>query len=233
MYQKKPIEKSLPTMYDLPSENPEDPGLPDEYHIFQPLLLRKTFQPPNYPQDKVFIGTDINLYYDTNNTKWYKRPDWFAVVGVDQLYNKEELRLSYVTWDEQVNPFIVIELLSPGTEKEDLGKNIRDSKNPPTKWQVYEQILKIPYYLVYNRYKNQLTVFQLNQGYYEELTINGNQIWFEEIQLYLGRWQGKYENVTREWLRWYDKDGKLILNPEEKAEKLAAQLRALGIQPEE
>ncbi len=23
----------LPTMYDLPSEDPEEPGLPDEYHL--------------------------------------------------------------------------------------------------------------------------------------------------------------------------------------------------------
>lgn len=26
----------MPTMYDLPSENPEEPGLPDEFHLYQP-----------------------------------------------------------------------------------------------------------------------------------------------------------------------------------------------------
>jgi hypothetical protein len=30
---------TLPTMYDLPSENAEEMGLPDEFHDFQPDLL--------------------------------------------------------------------------------------------------------------------------------------------------------------------------------------------------
>ena len=33
----------LPTMYDLPSEDPKEPGLPDEFHDYQPQLLRETF----------------------------------------------------------------------------------------------------------------------------------------------------------------------------------------------
>ncbi|OSO94419.1 hypothetical protein B7O87_03140 [Cylindrospermopsis raciborskii CENA303] len=37
-------------MYDLPSENPEEPGLPDEFHNFQPQLLRETCQSSVYPR---------------------------------------------------------------------------------------------------------------------------------------------------------------------------------------
>ncbi len=36
MYQTDPPrspKEFLPTMYDLPSEDPEEPGLPDEYHL--------------------------------------------------------------------------------------------------------------------------------------------------------------------------------------------------------
>jgi hypothetical protein len=29
-------------MHDLPSEDPEEPGLPDEFHLLQPELLRLT-----------------------------------------------------------------------------------------------------------------------------------------------------------------------------------------------
>jgi len=29
-------EKDWPTMYDLPSEDPQEPGLPDEFHSLQP-----------------------------------------------------------------------------------------------------------------------------------------------------------------------------------------------------
>jgi Uma2 family endonuclease len=63
-------------MYDLPSDDPEEPGLPDEFHDFQPELLRQTCRPPNYPSDRVFIASDLNLYYDSNHLNWYKRPDW-------------------------------------------------------------------------------------------------------------------------------------------------------------
>jgi hypothetical protein len=38
--------ETLPTMYDLPSEDPEEPGLPDEFHDLQPQLLSLTFRPP-------------------------------------------------------------------------------------------------------------------------------------------------------------------------------------------
>jgi len=34
-----PPKEALPTMYDLPSENPEEPGLPDDFHYYQPQLL--------------------------------------------------------------------------------------------------------------------------------------------------------------------------------------------------
>ncbi|NES24188.1 MAG: Uma2 family endonuclease, partial [Symploca sp. SIO3E6] len=31
--------QDLPTMYDLPSEDPKEPGLPDEFHALQAWLL--------------------------------------------------------------------------------------------------------------------------------------------------------------------------------------------------
>ena len=89
--------ETLPTMYDLPSEDPEEPGLPDEFHDLQPQLLSLTFQPRNYPASEIFSGTDMNLYYDVHHTLWHKQPDWFGVVGVPRLYDRSELRMSYVT----------------------------------------------------------------------------------------------------------------------------------------
>jgi hypothetical protein len=38
--------ETLPTMYDLPSEDPKEPRLLDAFHYYQPQLLRETFQPP-------------------------------------------------------------------------------------------------------------------------------------------------------------------------------------------
>ncbi|MHC5732404.1 MAG: hypothetical protein ACYTXY_51775, partial [Nostoc sp.] len=99
-------------MYDLPSEYPEDSGLPDEFHILQPRLLGDTFSPPTYLADQVLVASDLNIYYDLHHPLWYKRPDWFAVVGVSRLYEQRDLRLSYVIWQEGVAPFVMVELLS-------------------------------------------------------------------------------------------------------------------------
>ncbi|HBR00601.1 MULTISPECIES: Uma2 family endonuclease [unclassified Roseofilum] len=214
-----PKQQSLPTMYDLPSEDPEEPGLPDEFHDYQPDLLTQTCQSPRYSQDNYVIASDLNLYYDSDHTLWYKRPDWFVVLGAKRSRNQQELRLSYVIWQEEVSPFLVIELASPGTEDEDLGRTERKEKKPPTKWEVYEQILQIPYYVIYDRYQNQLRVFVLNSGRYERLELSQGKVWLEQLGLGLRLWQGVYEGVEGRWLRFYDRDGEWIPTPSEQAEQ--------------
>jgi Uma2 family endonuclease len=228
-----PAKEMLPTMYDLKSEDPEEPGLPDEFHDFQPQLLRETFVPPDFPRDKVFIGADLNVYYDPNHAQWYKRPDWFAVLGVSRLYQGRDLRLSYVIWQEGVDPSVVVELISPGTEREDLGQSLREVNQPPTKWEVYEHILRIPYYIVFDRYIDELKVFQNIAGRYHLMAITDNRVWLPELGLGIGLWLGNYQDVERLWLRWYDDAGNWIITPQEKALRLAAKLRDLGINPED
>ena len=82
-------------MYDLPSEYPEELGLPDEFHYFQPHLLRETCQPTTYPLEKVFVGSDLNVYYDVHHPLWHKRPDWFLVLGVERARQQSDLRWGY------------------------------------------------------------------------------------------------------------------------------------------
>jgi Uma2 family endonuclease len=230
-----PPQETLPTMYDLPSEDPEESGLPDEFHEFQPQLLRETFASRECPPDQTFIGTDINLYYDTRHPRWYKRPDWFLVLGVERASQQQDLRLSYVTWQEGVMPFLAIELLSPGTEDEDLGQNVRalpERDTPPGKWEVYERILRIPYYVVFDRYTHQFRAFGLERSRYREIQLASPQLWLEEIQLGLGVWQGLYQGIEGLWLRWYSAPGQWLLTPAERAERLAERLRQLGEDPD-
>jgi hypothetical protein len=55
-------QHTLPTMYDLPSESPEDAGLQDVgvgpskdvFHDLQPHLLRATFRPVNYGRGEIW-----------------------------------------------------------------------------------------------------------------------------------------------------------------------------------
>ena len=245
--------QSLPTMYDLPTDNPEEPGLPDEFHFFQPLLLFLTFQPGNWSADEVFSACDLNLYYDVNHTNWYKRPDWFGVVGIPRLYERRDLRLSYVVWQEEISPFVVVELLSPGTEDEDFGRTVQQQGNPPTKWQVYEQILRVPYYVIFSRYSQELQVFHLVDGKYERVNLTEGRLVIPELELSLGVWYGSFRGIERLWLRWMTLSGELIatdseevivareearlaqelaLQEAERAQKLAQRLRELGIDPD-
>ena len=236
--------ETLPTMYDLPSEDAEEPGLPDEFHDWQAQLLSLTFHPPDYPASRVFSASDMNLYYDVRHALWYKRPDWFGVVGVPRLYDDVDIRQSYVVWQEGVNPFVVVELLSPGTEKEDLGDRTEklpveseelagngqamqpeSEDKPPRKWEVYEQILHIPYYVVFSRYTNQLRTFRLQGAHYEELELQEPRVWMSELELGLGLWQGEYQGIERLWLRWYDAQGNWVPTEAEQQRQRAEQER--------
>lgn len=59
------------------------------------------------------------------------------------------------------------------------------------------------------------------------------------MNLFLGVWQGSRENRTGYWLRWWDDNGELLLwglelaaKERQRAERLASQLKALGVEPE-
>jgi Uma2 family endonuclease len=233
--------ETLPTMYDLPSEDPEEPGLPDVgaspskdvFHDFQPQLLSRTLALTGYSRTDYFTASDLNLYYDVHHPLWHKRPDWFLAVGVPRLYDGHDLRNSYVLWQEGKPPYVVVEFLSPGTEAEDLGrfyskaslvldaqasdreatpsaseaavsepplgtgeKKVREK--PPGKLRVYEEYLRVPYYLVYSRYTQKLRCFKLDGGHYQEQSLNSENplIWLTELEIGLGIWQGEFEGVT-------------------------------------
>jgi Uma2 family endonuclease len=245
-------QQPLPTMYDLPSDNPEDPGLPDEFHDWQPQLLSETFIPTTYPPDQVFTAKDLNLYFDSQRPNLYKRPDWFGVVGVPRVVDEGKGRRSYVFWNEGRAPMVVVELLSRNTQEEDQGLTPR-GQEIPSKWEVYETILRVPYYAVFDGATNALRFFQLQGESYKELAEQ--KLWIEGLQIGLGLWQGtsSFANVERLWLRWYDAQGNWIptnaeqadrekeerqqaeqraIVSEQRAERLAQMLRDQGIDPD-
>lgn len=96
------------------------------------------------------------------------------------------------------------------------------------------------YYVIYSsrgRRKLRLEAHKLVNGKYE--LQEGNPVWLSEIGLGIGCQRGTYSGVTREWLYWYDEEGKRYPTPEEqikqakqRAEKLAEKLRELRIDPD-
>jgi Uma2 family endonuclease len=219
-------------MYDLPSEDPEEPGLPDEFHDLQPQLLSRTLHLSRYSRDNCFTASDLNLYYDVTHPLWQKRPDWFLVVGVPRLYEGKDSRRSYVVWQEGKFPYVIVEFLSPGTEAEDLGRfhsaatavtpatlNGEPSKKPkpPGKLEVYERYLRVPHYIVYSRYTGQLRYFKLEGGSYHEQTVGevAPAVWLDDLEIGLGIWQGEFEGLPDAWLRWCDREGNWLLTDTE------------------
>jgi len=245
----------LPTMYDLPSEDPEEPGLPDEFHDLQPQLLSRTLRLSGYSRENCFMASDLNLYYTVRHPLWHKRPDWFLVVDAPRLYEQRDLRRSYVLWQEGNPPTVVVEFLSPGTEAEDLGRfydgasedevlppaanavvsngdNQATKAKPPGKFEVYETRLRVPYYFVYSRFTQRLRYFKLEGRRYQEQPLNSAAplVWLTDLEIGLGIWQGEFEGVTAAWLRWCDSEGNWLLTDTEQAQQQLEQAQTQLLQ---
>ena len=162
-------------------------------------------------------------------------PDAFLSLDVERCYD-EELRPSYVLWDEEVVPSFVLEVVSP-----------RYREEYTTKLKIYEQ-MGVLYYAIYSskrKRKPRFEVYKLVDGVYQ--LVATSPVWMSEIGLGIGYERGNYGGVTREWLYWYDKDGKRYATPNERVQeevsrstallnrsnKLADKLRQLGIDPDE
>ena len=143
-------------------------------------------------------------------------------------------------WEENIAPTIVIEFLSPGTEGEDLGRfydkprSVKKRGKPPEKFVVYEEILKIPNYIVYDWRTTQLRYFRLiNDGYEEQHIFPDNpNIWIPELNLGLGLRTEAFRGIVQPWLRWCDERGNFFPTPAETANATAelAQAQATDVQ---
>ncbi|NER25999.1 MAG: Uma2 family endonuclease, partial [Symploca sp. SIO1C2] len=105
---------------------------------------------------------------------------------------------------------------------------------------------------------NKIRIFHLEGGLYREVEPTQGRLYLPELGISLGLWQGSFRSLNRLWLRWFTRDGELILSEEEEAlqetaearqeateakqeaaeaqkrvEQLREQLRQLGIDPDQ
>jgi hypothetical protein len=92
---------------------------------------------------------------------------------------------------------------------------------------------------MYDRYQNNLRLFGLERGHYQEIFLANAKFWFGELGIGLGIWQGLYQAVEGQWLRWYNAGGNWLETDAERAnrqteraDRLAERLRSLGIDPD-
>ena len=167
-------------------------------------------EPPLVPD--VFLSLDV------------KRPaDWWAKEG-----------RSYFMWYYKKPPDVVIEVVSnvEGGETDD-------------KLSRYAHF-GVLYYVIFDPQgqvqDSQLRAYQLTSGVYADCSADC----LPGVGLGLQLWRGEFEGDEATWLRWHDASGALIQTGEEnaererkraeqaenRAERLAAQLRALGVTPD-
>jgi Uma2 family endonuclease len=199
--------------YNLPRYLPSADELPDsdetpvdnELQELIPGLLKAILLILWAERMDWFFGIDMGVYYHPDKPPIV--PDAFLSLGVERFYD-EELRPSYVLWDENVVPSLVLEVVSPTYRKE-----------YSDKLDEYES-LGVLYYVIYSsrrRRKPRLEVHKLVNGTYE--LQSGNPIWMPEIGLGIGYERGNYSGVMREWLYWYDAEGNRYLTPEEQVKQ--------------
>ncbi|MEZ4866638.1 MAG: Uma2 family endonuclease [Caldilineaceae bacterium] len=175
-------------------------------------------------------------------------PDIFVSLAVevaDDWWAQEHR--SYFIWEFGKAPDVVIEIVSN-----------RRGGETGRKVSLYAQ-LGVPYYVIYDPQlllqEDELRVYELHVGQY--LPRPDNQL--PRIGLGLTLWEGAYEDKSDSWLRWCDSEGVILPTGAElaeqerqraeqehqraeqehqraeqerqRAERLAAQLRALGIDP--
>ncbi|MDF5716987.1 MAG: Uma2 family endonuclease [Rhizonema sp. NSF051] len=205
-----PSSEELPDSDDTPVDN--------ELQDLIPSLLKAVLAMAWADRMDWFFGVDMGVYYDPDQPPIV--PDGFLSLGVERFFD-ENLRLSYVIWEEEQVPKLVLEIVSQiyrgeySTKKDEYAK------------------LGVLYYVVYNptrRHKPRLEIYQLVNSIYE--LQQGNPVWFPEIGLGIGMERGKYQGITLEWLYWYNQQGKRLLTPEERAHLLAERLRAMDVDPD-
>jgi len=219
---------------------PDDFILDDEPvdNINQPLLaaaLTESLEIAGKLPANALTTTNYGICATLNNKFVVKAPDWSYVTSIK--VPREEVKRSYTPRLQGDIPVIVMEFLS------DTEGNEYSSKPtyPPGKWFFYEQILQVPNYAIFEPDNGILEFYQLDDsGRYKLQTANANnRYWIAQMQLFLGVLSGIRENRTGYWLRFWNENEELLLwgselaNKErQRAEKLAQQLRAAGIEPE-
>jgi Putative restriction endonuclease len=219
----KPLPANLPTPNALVPLQIIWQRLPDGFRLDdkpvdntdQPLLagaLRESLELANLIQPEMLIATNFGLCATINTELVLKAPDWVYVPRVKKIV---PTRRSYTPYLEGDVPAIVMEFLS----KTDGGEYSSKPTYPPGKWFFYEQVLKIPTYIIFDDDGGLLEVYRLRDGVYQlEQPDEFGHHWMAELQLFLGTWQGPKLDRTGYWLRWWDRDRTLLPWAVEKVE---------------
>jgi Uma2 family endonuclease len=247
---------------------PADYVLPDDpvENIQQPILaaaLTDALGEAGYINAHMLIASNFGLVATVNQKTVVKAPDWLYIQQVVPA-SGGVVRRSYTPKAEGDSVAVVMEFLS----ETDTGEYSIRPTYPYGKLYFYERILCVPAYVIFDPHNLTLEVRRLEGSgtnpegkryVLQEPTAEG-RYWIPEMELFLGMWYGTRLGSEIHWLRWWDRNGNMLLWGSERAEQerqraeqerqraeqerqraekesqraeaFAAKLRELGVDPE-
>ncbi|MBE9159606.1 Uma2 family endonuclease [Nodosilinea sp. LEGE 06152] len=207
----------MPDATQLESNEPE---MESSLHYAQLALLVACLEWLWKERTDFFIGANLTIYFSREQLKNrdFRGPDFFLVNQTQRRPRK-----SWVVWEEGGRyPDLIIELLSPATARAD-----RTLKKV-----LYQDRFRTPEYFWFSPETLEFEGYRLVGQHYDAIIPNeSGQRWSEVLNLFLG--------IQDNTLRYFHPSGELVPTPEEaaataqdRADRLAEQLKALGVEPE-
>lgn len=171
-----------------------------------------------------WVGTNVGIFYSVHLPGI--APDVFLSLDVAAPADlRASDQRSYLIWEYGKAPEVVIEIVSNRRGNE-LGGKLRDyARMGVTHYVVFD-----PLGALREEMNDQpLLVHDLIFG---KRYRRRDDYQLPEVGFSLTLLEGRFEDSDNLWLRWADEQGKLILTAHERAERLAAKLRELGVDPD-
>jgi Uma2 family endonuclease len=184
-------------------DKPVDSLYAERQHHLLTMPLLDSWKGPGEGRPR-YVATDVGLFYSVDGPSY--APDVLVSLDVSppQEGYLDKHNRSYFIWKYNKPPDALIEVVS-NTQGGEL----------TTKLEGYARLGAI-YYIVWDPYlflsTKSLYCFALERGKYVPC-----EPWFPELELGVKIWDGTFGDIPARFLRWCDRDGKLIPTGAERA----------------
>lgn len=186
-----------------PTDLVADDGEPleSDWHRLAMTLLIESVRQHWLGRTDYYVGGNMFIYFSAEQARNrdFRGPDFFLVKNVAGT----RMRECWASWLEGGRlPDVIIELTSPTTKREDLGR----------KKEVYQDVFRTQEYYCYDPFTKELLGWRLDKKRYQPIAPdNDGRLVCEELGLTLGTWFGHYMGFDDLWLRFFDAAGNVVL----------------------